>query len=191
MRWDEVDDCEPEDFTIFTMPERFAEIGDLHADIDDHVFDIAPLLEWADRDEAQGRRAAGRARNRRKDAPRPGGSARRLASRLAFDYVAVPWADGRADPAARDACRRLEATGFRLPRRLRLTEAGLRAGGRHRVPAYGRTAARGVRPVGSRAGPGARGAGRHAPSSLLAWLWDCRYATFTTSLDDRHRRCRR
>ena len=36
------------------MPERFAELGDLHADIDDHVFDIAPLLEWADRDEAQG-----------------------------------------------------------------------------------------------------------------------------------------
>jgi DNA ligase D len=54
VRWDEVDACEPDDFTIFTVPERFAEIGDLHADIDDHVFDIAPLLEWADRDEAQG-----------------------------------------------------------------------------------------------------------------------------------------
>jgi DNA ligase D len=54
VRWDEVDACEPEDFTIFTMPARFAELGDLHADIDDHVFDIAPLLEWADRDEAQG-----------------------------------------------------------------------------------------------------------------------------------------
>ena len=36
------------------MPTRFAEIGDLHADIDDHVFDIAPLLEWAQRDEAGG-----------------------------------------------------------------------------------------------------------------------------------------
>ncbi len=54
VRWDEVDACEPEDFTIFTMPERFAELGDLHADIDDHVFDIAPLLEWAERDEAEG-----------------------------------------------------------------------------------------------------------------------------------------
>ncbi len=54
IRWDEVDDCEPDDFTIFTMPERFAEIGDLHADIDAHPFDIAPLLEWADRDEAEG-----------------------------------------------------------------------------------------------------------------------------------------
>ncbi len=54
VRWDEVDACDPHDFTIFTMPERFAAIGDLHADIDDHVFDLAPLLEWADRDEAAG-----------------------------------------------------------------------------------------------------------------------------------------
>ena len=54
IRWDEVDDGDPHDFTIFTVPERFAELGDLHEDIDDHVFDIAPLLEWADRDEADG-----------------------------------------------------------------------------------------------------------------------------------------
>ena len=33
---------------------RYAELGDLHADIDGHVFDIAPLLEWADRDERAG-----------------------------------------------------------------------------------------------------------------------------------------
>ena len=57
IRWDEIDGCTPDDFTIFTMPERFAEIGDLHADIDDHPFDIAPLLEWADRDEAEGAEA--------------------------------------------------------------------------------------------------------------------------------------
>jgi DNA ligase D len=54
IRWDEVDDAEPGDFTIATVPARFAELGDLHADIDDHVFDIAPLLEWAARDEAEG-----------------------------------------------------------------------------------------------------------------------------------------
>ena len=54
VRWDEIADCEPEDFTIFTMPERFVEVGDLHADIDDAVFDFSPLLEWADRDEAAG-----------------------------------------------------------------------------------------------------------------------------------------
>ena len=54
LRWDEIDTAEPGDFTIATMPARFAELGDLMADIDDHVFDITPLLEWADRDEAAG-----------------------------------------------------------------------------------------------------------------------------------------
>ncbi|MET0187853.1 MAG: non-homologous end-joining DNA ligase [Pseudonocardia sediminis] len=54
LRWDEIDDAEPGDFTIATMPARFAELGDLHAGIDDAVFDIAPLLEWADRDARDG-----------------------------------------------------------------------------------------------------------------------------------------
>src|SRR4051812_15325614 len=49
--WNEVPDVHPNDFTVLTVPARFAEIGDLHQDIDDHVFDIAPLLEWAERDE--------------------------------------------------------------------------------------------------------------------------------------------
>ena len=55
IRWDEVDDADPRDFTITTMPARFAELGDLHADIDGHVFDLRPLLEWAERDEAEGK----------------------------------------------------------------------------------------------------------------------------------------
>ena len=55
IRWDEVDDVDPHDLTIFSVPARYAGLGDLHADIDDHVFDIAPLLEWAERDEGQGR----------------------------------------------------------------------------------------------------------------------------------------
>jgi DNA ligase D len=54
IRWEEVPDVHPDDFTIRTVPERFARIGDLHAHIDDHVFDIAPLLEWAERDERAG-----------------------------------------------------------------------------------------------------------------------------------------
>ena len=49
--WDELPDVEMEDFTIATMPARFAELGDLHAGIDDAVWSIAPLLELADRDE--------------------------------------------------------------------------------------------------------------------------------------------
>ena len=50
IRWDEVDDADPRDFTIATVPQRFAELGDLHERIDETAWDIAPLLEWADRD---------------------------------------------------------------------------------------------------------------------------------------------
>jgi len=49
--WAELPDVEMADFTIATMPARFAELGDLHAGIDDAVWSIEPLLEWADRDE--------------------------------------------------------------------------------------------------------------------------------------------
>jgi len=53
IRWDEVDDADPRDFTIATVPRRFAELGDLHERIDETAWDIAPLLEWADRDGAE------------------------------------------------------------------------------------------------------------------------------------------
>ena len=52
--WDEVDDVQPRDCTITTVPGRYAERGDLHAGIDDAVFSIEPLLQWADRDERDG-----------------------------------------------------------------------------------------------------------------------------------------
>jgi DNA ligase D len=52
--WDEVDDVQPRELTIATMPARFAALGDLHAGIDDAVFSLEPLLEWADRDERAG-----------------------------------------------------------------------------------------------------------------------------------------
>jgi DNA ligase D len=49
--WDELPDVATEDFTIATMPARFAKLGDVHAGIDDVHYDIAPLLEWSERDE--------------------------------------------------------------------------------------------------------------------------------------------
>ncbi len=52
--WDEVDDVQPLDCTIATVPERFARLGDLHAGIDEAVFSLDTLLEWADRDERDG-----------------------------------------------------------------------------------------------------------------------------------------
>ena len=54
IRWDEVDDVDPANFTIRSVPTRFAQLGDLHADIDQAVFRIDELLEWADRDERAG-----------------------------------------------------------------------------------------------------------------------------------------
>jgi DNA ligase D len=53
--WPEIDDIVPADFTMATMPARFAEVGDLHAGIDDAVFSLDPLLEWAERDEREGK----------------------------------------------------------------------------------------------------------------------------------------
>ena len=52
--WAEIDDVLPRDFTMATVPARFAELGDLHAGIDDAVFSLDPLLEWAERDERAG-----------------------------------------------------------------------------------------------------------------------------------------
>jgi DNA ligase D len=52
--WDEIDDVVPGDFTIATVPPRYAELGDLHAAIDETAYRLDQLLEWADRDERAG-----------------------------------------------------------------------------------------------------------------------------------------
>jgi len=52
--WDELAEVVPEDFTVATMPARFAEIGDRHAAIDDAAFSLEPLLELYARDESRG-----------------------------------------------------------------------------------------------------------------------------------------
>ena len=54
LEWDEVPGCDPEDFTVLTMPGRFARIGDPHAVMDEHVGSLDALLELAARDEAEG-----------------------------------------------------------------------------------------------------------------------------------------
>jgi DNA ligase D len=45
--WDELDDVEPAELTIATVPARFARIGDPHGGIDEAAFSLEPLLEWS------------------------------------------------------------------------------------------------------------------------------------------------
>ena len=52
--WDELPDVQPEDFTVATMPARFAEVGDRHEAIDDVAHSLQPLLDIYERDEAEG-----------------------------------------------------------------------------------------------------------------------------------------
>jgi bifunctional non-homologous end joining protein LigD len=54
LRWEEVEDCDPADFTMFTVPKRFAEIGDPHAEMDSAPGSLEKLLELSARDEAAG-----------------------------------------------------------------------------------------------------------------------------------------
>src|SRR6202034_914117 len=54
LTWDEVPDCDPAEFTIDTMPERFARLGDVAAGIDESAASLDGLLELAERDEAAG-----------------------------------------------------------------------------------------------------------------------------------------
>src|SRR4051794_32610195 len=52
LSWDELEQVKPEDFTIATMPARFARLGDLHAAIDDVAHSLQPLLDMYEKDEA-------------------------------------------------------------------------------------------------------------------------------------------
>ena len=54
LTWSEIDACNPSDFTLATMPGRFAEVGDRHAEIDQHAGSLEVLLELAARDETEG-----------------------------------------------------------------------------------------------------------------------------------------
>jgi len=54
LEWDEVPDVEPQDLTIATVPSLFATRGDPAAAMDEHSFDLGPLLELARRDETEG-----------------------------------------------------------------------------------------------------------------------------------------
>jgi hypothetical protein len=54
LKWDEVPQSNPADFTVLTVPKRFAEVGDPHAGMDAAAGSLEKLLELADQDEAAG-----------------------------------------------------------------------------------------------------------------------------------------
>lgn len=54
LAWDELPEVQPEDFTVESMPARFAEVGDRFAEIDDVHHSLEPLLEMYERDESEG-----------------------------------------------------------------------------------------------------------------------------------------
>jgi DNA ligase D-like protein (predicted polymerase) len=54
LHWYEVPDCDPADFTLFTVPERFAKIGNPHAGMDDEPGSLEKLLDMSAKDEAAG-----------------------------------------------------------------------------------------------------------------------------------------
>jgi len=54
LRWEEIPDCDPGDFTVLTMPARLQAIGDPNAHMDEAAGSLDQLLELADRDEAAG-----------------------------------------------------------------------------------------------------------------------------------------
>src|SRR5690349_19039817 len=54
LEWDEVADCDPADFNVITVPKRFAELGNPHAEMDASAGSLEKLLELSDRDEAAG-----------------------------------------------------------------------------------------------------------------------------------------
>jgi len=54
LHWDELPHVAPEDFTVATMPGRFADRGDVHAAINDAAYPLAPLLDLYEADLANG-----------------------------------------------------------------------------------------------------------------------------------------
>jgi len=84
LSWDEIAVCDPADFTLATMPARFAEIGDPHTGMDRHPCVIDALLELSERQQKEGLGDAPWPPHYRKqpgEAPRVAPSRRRTPSR--------------------------------------------------------------------------------------------------------------
>ncbi|HEY0825404.1 MAG TPA: non-homologous end-joining DNA ligase [Ramlibacter sp.] len=98
--WKELADCNPADFTLWTMPKRFAKIGDPHAAIDDQPCSLEPLLELSRRQEAQGQGDAPWPPHYRKAAGEPKRAPPSTGTRAKKPLVEVARADREAEAIA-------------------------------------------------------------------------------------------
>jgi hypothetical protein len=94
LEWSEVDDAEPADFTLVTMPKRYAAGGDRHRDLDAQAFSLESLLELSARHERDGQG----------DAPWPP------------QYVKAPGEPPRVQPSRRAGARSSVARKRSVPR---------------------------------------------------------------------------
>jgi DNA ligase D-like protein (predicted polymerase) len=100
LAWDEIAECDPADFTLTTMPARFARVGDRHAGIDGQAGSLDTLLEWSARQEQEGLGDAPWPPHYRKqpgEAPRVAPSRRRVPK---FPLVEIGRARDQADAFA-------------------------------------------------------------------------------------------
>ena len=117
LAWDEIDACEPGDFTLATMPARFAALGDRHAGIDDRA--LVARARCSSSRRATSARARATRRGRRNTRSRRG--SRRACSRRAAACRAVRSSRSAAPQRKEDALAGLERWRARHPERRRIS----------------------------------------------------------------------
>ncbi|MBK6004916.1 non-homologous end-joining DNA ligase [Ramlibacter ginsenosidimutans] len=104
LHWRELAQCNPADFTLHTMPSRFARIGDPHAEIDAKPCSLEPLLELSRRHEAEGQGDAPWPPHYRKGADEPRRAPPSTASRVKKPLIEIAHTQREAEAiAAADA----------------------------------------------------------------------------------------
>jgi bifunctional non-homologous end joining protein LigD len=104
LTWEEIGECDPRDFTLRTMPARFAAVGDRHAGIDDRPCSLEALLELSERDEREGLGDAPWPPHYRKQAGEPSRVAPSRARKPRAEAKAV--GSTKAEPSPKPAGRR-------------------------------------------------------------------------------------
>jgi bifunctional non-homologous end joining protein LigD len=97
--WEELKDCDPADFTLWTVPKRLQAIGDPHARIDERAESIERLLELSARHEAEGQGDAPWPPHYRKGADEPRRAPPSTARKKA-PLIEIARADREADAIA-------------------------------------------------------------------------------------------